>query len=210
MLLMTGRWKTIASAAITIAVLVGATAWLYEPQIWSAYFKLVVPQQRYLQQYGDGLLFLQIPSAFYAARMVGLPLSLAWFVQALVSAAALAAVVWTYRRPRERILSDAVLIVAGLLITPYAMNYDLVMLGWTLALLRQRGDNAPLDHYLILAVWTLPVTMMLAGLVNLPLATPMLACLLARLVWQLKQSEAAQPGRRTAPVWVPWNVSAQA
>ena len=46
----------------------------------------------------------------------------------------------------------------------------MVVLGWVLALLRQREGNEPIDHYLIIAVWTLPVTMMLAGLIYMPLA----------------------------------------
>lgn len=192
MLVVTGRWRAIMAAAITVAALVSATLWLYGAETWMAYFKEVVPQQRYLQEYGDGLLFLQIPSAFYAARLVGLPLTLAWSVQAMVSTCAAAAIVWTFWRRREPTLSLALLVVASFLATPYAMNYDLVVLAWVLALLRQSQDNAPLDHYMIVAVWTLPVTMMLAGWIHVPLAMPLLAAFAARLLWRLAQGEARQ------------------
>jgi len=189
-LVLTGRWRTIMSAAITTGALVAATTWLYGSDIWTAYFTQVVPQQRYLQETGNGLLLLQISSAFYAGRLVGLPLGVAWAAQALVSAVVLAAVVWTFWRRRDPTLSMALLVAAIFLFTPYSLNYDMVVLGWVLALLRQREGNEPLDHYLIMAVWTLPVTMMGAGLAHIPLALVVLSAFAARLVWQMARSEA--------------------
>jgi alpha-1,2-mannosyltransferase len=83
------------------------------------------------------------------------------------------------------------------LVTPYSLNYDMVVLGWILALLRQRQSNEPADHYLIIAVWLLPVAMMLAGLIYVPLAVFVLLAFAARLLWQLVQSEV--PRDRVAP-----------
>ena len=90
----------------------------------------------------------------------------------------------------------ALLIAATFLFTPYALNYDMVVLGWVLALIRQREGNAPLDHYLVVAVWMLPLTMMLAGLIHVPLAMPVLAAFAARLVWLLARTRLAS--RRTS------------
>lgn len=118
MLAMTGRWRTILAAAVTAAALVAATALLWGPEIWTEYFAKVLPQQRYLQEHGTGMLFLQIPSAFYAVRHLGLPVGLAWTLQAFVSALALAAVVWTYRRRRDPVLSTSLLVVATFLVSP--------------------------------------------------------------------------------------------
>ena len=192
MLVVSGRWRTIVSASATAAALVAATSWLYGVDIWLAYLDTVVPQQQILQEHGGGLLLLQAASAFHAGRLVGLPLGLAWALQAIVSAVAIAAVIWTFRRRRDPVLSTALLIAATFLVTPYALNYDMVVLAWVVALLRQRAGNEPIDHYLIVAVWSLPLTMMLAGLVHIPLALPVLAAFAARLVWQLAQSDAEQ------------------
>jgi putative flippase GtrA len=197
-LVLTGRWRTIASAALTTAALVAATTWLYGPEIWTEYLAKVVPQQHYLQEHGDGLLFLQIPSIFYAARHVGLPLGFAWALQALMSAVTLAAVAWTYWRRRDPVLSTALLIVAIFLASPYTLNYDMVIFGWVLALLRQRGGNEPVDHYLIMALWTLPAAMMIAGLIYIPLAVLVLSAFAARLVWQMAHSEAGERAAEAA------------
>ncbi len=194
MLVASGRWRIIASAAATTVALVAATSWFYGADIWMAYLRNVVPVQHFLQEHGSGMLFLQIPSAFYAGRLVGLPIALDWALQALVSAAAAAAVVWTFWRRRDPVLSAALLIVATFLITPYSLSYDMVVLGWVLALLRQREGNEPIDHYLIVAVWTLPLTMMLAGVIHIPLAMPVLAAFAARLVWQLAPEREAEVG----------------
>ena len=189
-LMASGRWRTIVAAAATAAALVAATSWLYGADIWMAYLRNVVPVQHFLQEHGNGMLFLQIPSTFYAVRLVGLPVSLAWVLQAIVSAVAVAAVIWTFRRRRDPVLSMALLVAAIFLVTPYSLNYDMVVLGWVLALLRQRAGNEPIDHHLIIAMWTLPLTMMLAGLVHIPLAMPVLAAFATRLVWRLARSEA--------------------
>jgi hypothetical protein len=169
MLVLTGRWRVIAAALGTTLLLFGATCWLYGIDVWREYLDKVVPMQRYLQENGAGLLLLQIPSAFYAGRLVGLPVWIDWIVQAGVSAAALAAVIWTYRKPRDPVLSTALLLTATFLFSPYTLNYDFVVLAWTLALLRQRPGLVQRDHALILLIWSLPVTMMIAGLAHIPL-----------------------------------------
>jgi alpha-1,2-mannosyltransferase len=194
MLAVSGRWRTMASAAATTAALVAATSWLYGADIWMAYLKNVVPMQHHLQEHGLGMLLLQIPSAFYAGRLLGLPVAADWALQAMVSSAAVAAVIWTFRRRRDPVLSAALLITATFLFTPYSMNYDMVVLAWAAALLRQRQANEPVDHYLIVAVWTLPLTMMLAGAIHIPLALPVLAAFAARLVWLLACEEAQERG----------------
>ena len=76
------------------------------------------------------------------------------------------------------------------LVSPYTLNYDMVVLGWVLALLRQRDDNELIDDYLIIAMWTLPATMMLAALIYVPLAVLLLGGFAARLIWRIRQGEA--------------------
>lgn len=207
MLVLTGRWRVIASAAATVLVLFAATSWLYCLDIWRDYLAKVVPMQRYLQENGDGLLLLQIPSAFYAGRLVGLPIRIDWILQAVVSAAALAAVVWTYWKPRDPVLSGALLVTATFLFSPYTLNYDFVIFAWVLALLRQRPGLVQRDHAVILAIWSLPVTMMIAGLAYIPLG---FLALVAFAAWLLRAL--AREADAAAWSWNPfgWRVPAGA
>ena len=189
-LAMHGRWRTIAAAAVTVITLVAATALIYGVDIWIGYLVKVLPQQYYLQEHQSGLLFRMVPSIFYGARVMGLPLGLAWVLQAILSTVGLAAVIWTFWRRRDPVLSTALLITAIFLISPYSLSYDMVVLGWVVALVRQREDTEPADHYLLMAVWALPAAMLLNSELRIPTAALVLSAFAARLVWRLARAEA--------------------
>jgi alpha-1,2-mannosyltransferase len=195
MLVLTGRWRTIAAAAATTAALVAVTAALYGPHIWMEYLAKIGPQQVYLLQTVG---FHMMPTAFAGMRLMGLPADGAWAVQAVQSAAALAATVWTFSRRRDGTLSVALLVTATFLFTPYSYNYDLTAIAYVAGTLRQRDDNTALDHCLILAAWGLPVAMVIVHLVlpQLPVACFVLPPLGARLLWRLgARPQAATPDR---------------
>jgi len=104
--------------------------------------------------------------------------------------------VWTFYRQRDEVLSLCLFVTAIFLFTPYSFCYDMVMLAWVAAVLRQRNDNAPFDHYLILFVWTLPVTMWVVGAtLHIPLAIIILPAFGGRLLWRLARTPAASQSR---------------
>jgi alpha-1,2-mannosyltransferase len=186
MLLLTGRWRTIAAAAGTALVLIAITAALYGADIWLEYARKVGAQQAWLLDHAGGYL---VPSVLYAAREAGLSASVAWTAQIIESALAFAAVVWTFYRRRDQILSLSLLVTAIFLVTPYSYNYDMVVLAWVAAVLRQRTDNLPIDHYLIVTVWMLPVAMMFVGVtLHIPLGVIVLPAFAARLLWRLARA----------------------
>jgi alpha-1,2-mannosyltransferase len=111
-----------------------------------------------------------VASAFVNARLIGLPLAADWVVQGVSSAAALAMVVWAFWRRRDPVLSLAVFVTATFLFSPWMLNYDMVIFGWVIALLRQRDDNTSADDALAIAIWTLPVTTLLFGAAHIPIA----------------------------------------
>jgi len=184
------RWLTIASAMVTTAVLVAATAALFGWTIWIEFWQKILPQQEYLTETGRGLLMVMVSSVFYGGRLLHLPLAIDWALQGLVSALAVAAVAWTYWRRRDPVLSLALLVTATFLFTPYILNYDMVVFGFVVAALRDRADNTPADHWLLIAVWALPVAMMLAGAAFVPLGPIVLIGFAARLLWRLGHGDA--------------------
>ena len=188
-LLLERRWLTIASAAATVAFLFVATAMLFGLDVWLDYWHKIVPQQMWLTENAGGLMFSLVSSLFFAARLIHLPLGIAWAIQYAGSAFAVAAVVWTYWRRRDPKLSLALFVTATFLFTPYILNYDMVMFGFVVALLRDRPDNTMRDHWLLLAVWSLPVTMMFAGAIWIPLAPVVLITFACWLLRRLAQSD---------------------
>ena len=147
----------------TTAALVTATAMLFGWNIWIEFWQNVVPQQQWLTVHGHGLLFAVVSSVFYGGAPSASAIAVDWALQDIASALAFAAVVWTYWKRRDPALSLALFVTATFLVTPYILNYDMVVFGFVVALLRERADNTKRDHALLIAVWTLPVTMMLAA-----------------------------------------------
>jgi hypothetical protein len=185
----TGRWRIIAAAAATAVALAGVTSLWFGADIWGDFVQKVMPQQRGLIADAGDFGWPMVSSAFVNARLIGLPRDLAWVLQAVFSAFAVVAVVWTFRRRRDPVLSQAFFVVATFLFSPWMLNYDMVVFGWIVALLRERQDNTKIDHALALVVWTLPLTMMALGAVNIPAAMFVLPAFAARLLWRLARGE---------------------
>jgi len=192
MLALTARWRSIASAAVTTLVLVGITAAIFGAHVWIDYVNVALPMQQRVLTHGGGIILPMMPTAFMNARLAGLPLDWVWVVQAIVSAAAIAAVVWTFRRRRDPVLSTALFVTASFLVTPYMFNYDMVVFGWVLAQMRGHEGTGTLDDHLAILVWTLPVTTMLLGLASIPISCLVLVAFGGRLIWRLARAGAVK------------------
>ncbi len=188
-LLLERRWVTIASAVATTAALIAATAMLFGWDVWIEFWNKVVPQQQWLTSHGEGLLFVMVSSVFYGARLLHLPVAVGWALQGITAALAAGALIWCYWRRRDPARSLALFVTATFLVTPYILNYDMVVFGFVVALLRERNDNTMADHWLLIAVWTLPVTMMIAAVAKIPLAPIVLIVFAGRLLWRLEQDD---------------------
>ncbi len=196
MLLLTREWRAIAAAVATTAALVVATGLLFGFSIWPEYIRQVLPLQSAILTDGQGIFTLMMPTVFMNARIAHLPLAAAWTLQGAVSVAAVAAVAWTYWRPRDPVLSVSLLVTAGFLVTPYAFNYDMVVFGWIIALLREKGgepaSDQRLDDRLAMAVWTLPVTAMVLALFGIPGSAVVLMAFAGRLLYRMRAQERAE------------------
>jgi alpha-1,2-mannosyltransferase len=159
MLLASGRWRVLAAAAATTLALFLATCIVFGFAIWAQYIREVLPLQRAIMDVEGGVAPAMMPTVFIGMRMIGAPLVLSYAVQICATAAALAAVGWTYARKRDAVLSQAFLATAVFLATPYAFSYDMPVLAWAILRLRLRADQSRSDTLLNLAVWLLPIAM---------------------------------------------------
>jgi hypothetical protein len=192
MLALTGRWRCMAAAAFTALVLLAATTAIFGTDVWIAYVDHALPKQADILSYASGILPPMVPTAFMNARIAGLPLAWCWAIQSIVSIAAIAAVIWTFWRRRDPVLSTALFLTASFLVTPYIFNYDMIVFGWVLAQLRDHDGTRPFDDRMAMVVWTLPITTMILGLALVPISFFALAAFAARLIWRMARSEAAR------------------
>src|ERR1019366_9825089 len=118
------------------------------------------PRQGQLLAPNSGFTLGSEPTVFASLRIAGVPPDAAMGAQIAMAAGAGGAVVWTFWRRRDPMLSVALLITATFLATPYALIYDMVVIGWVVVLIREHPYSTAWDHGLALAVWSLPITSM--------------------------------------------------
>ncbi len=125
------RWSVVAVAAATVGATALLTTVLLGPAIWTAFVTGVAETGRILA--GGTYPFFRMISAFASLRTMRLSVEICFAVHIAVALIALAGVVLARFRlaPRDAI---GVAIIAGLLFSPYAYDYDLPILAIGLAL----------------------------------------------------------------------------
>ncbi len=189
MLLLTGRWRTIAAATATIALLVAAASLAFGPKVWIAYVNDAMPVQSHVFLRSFEHWMVHVPTAFMNARIAGLSVEAGIIAQVPLSLAAIAGVVWTFWRRRDPGLSNALLVTATFVVTPYVFNYDMVVFGFVAITLINRTDNAAWDYGLMLAVWAIPFLTVPLGMAGIPVSCLPAAALGARLLWRIAKAE---------------------
>ncbi|HEY7608704.1 MAG TPA: glycosyltransferase family 87 protein [Alphaproteobacteria bacterium] len=160
LVLIAGRhWIAFLSAALATAALCVVATLVFGVENWIAFWNNLPIQQHNLEA---GLLYLfKMPTMFAAARLLGGGVTLAYALQAAVglAVAALTLVVW-YRRRGTLALRAALLAVALVLISPYAYDYDMVVLALPIALVVADGLERgwmPGMRTMLVAVWIAPL-----------------------------------------------------
>jgi hypothetical protein len=121
-LISAGLWRTIAAAAVTVALCAALSSWAFGADIWPVWLHQMVDYSGHF----DPLNYL-MPTIEANARMVGLPARIALLVQAAVTIP-VTIVVWRAFRAGVTERAAALLVVGTFLATPHAFNYDMPMM----------------------------------------------------------------------------------
>ena len=188
------RWRAFSSAAATAILLAALSASLFGPDAWSAFLH-ATPATLAADAGGDFAAWDSVQTWYSFASFLGASPVVAWSVYALTAGCSAGAICWLWRAPVSYNLKAAAASVGVLLVTPYVMSYDMVVLVVAVAfLIKQdlatgfrRGDLA-----VYLLVLFAPLYPMIAqGLVPLlPLTDSLL------LAWILRRAvNARTPGQ---------------
>jgi hypothetical protein len=156
-LLIGGYWRALGAmvAALTVLILVSVAVFGLGP--WLAFFHNLSYAQDQLAL--GHLPWRRMPTVFVAARMSGLDAAAAQLVQGAVALCVVAGVAWAWWRGVPFGLKAALLVAAIPLTTPWAHDYDLVILllpiGW-LILEEQRARLRFAEITILVLVWMLP------------------------------------------------------
>ncbi|MFC3077294.1 glycosyltransferase family 87 protein [Phenylobacterium terrae] len=194
-----GRWRSFAAAAASALGLCAASWAMLGPEVWAAF----------LDNFGklgaviDGKLLPQakIPTLFVAARELGAPSGLAYALHGGLALALAGLTVLAWRRPGPQRLKVALAVPAILSVSPYAFDYDLVLLAIPIALLAEhaRRDELPAGAKaaLVLAYFTPVAFSGLAQLTHVQLMPLGVLALYAAAWASLRRAAAAQAPLRS-------------
>lgn len=171
-LLATGRWTTIVSAAATVIALIAMSTLLFGMNVWHAFAESATFTRTIVLEAG-GTGWEKIQSLFSAVRMWGGGIDLAYAAQAALALVLAVTIIRLWRSQASFELKAAALAIASLLATPYVLDYDLVVLGIAIAFLARHGFARgfhPYEISLLALAWAAPfLTRSIAGLSGIPL-----------------------------------------
>ena len=184
-LIATRRWRAIAAAAFTAIAFAAASLMMFGVRTWAAFLHDLPESSRQLNigQMGWG----KIQSVYGGLRLLGLGSGPAYLVQVIVAlaCATIAVIIWRAHRVSFDIKA-AVLVTATLLVTPYVVDYDFVVLALPIAWMARDGAQngfLPWEKPILLMTWLLPIfARWLALTASIPLAPLVIAILLACIV----------------------------
>ncbi len=152
-----GYWRALGAMAAALAVLIIITVMAFGLGPWFAFFQNLSYAQDQLAL--GHLPWRRMPTVFVAARMSGLDAASAQLAQGVVALGVIAGVVWAWWRGVPFGLKAALLVAAIPLTTPWAHDYDLVILLMPIAWLILEAQRVPLrfaEITILVLVWILP------------------------------------------------------
>jgi hypothetical protein len=132
-MLLTRRWTAVVTAAAVVVTSALASTLAFGPRIWIAWLGAIKESAGYLEQ-GRYPLFRMI-SAYSSLYKAGLAPSVAFWAQVGVACLALGTVAFAVMRGPSQRFALGVTAIASVMISPYAYDYDLPIIGIGLALL---------------------------------------------------------------------------
>lgn len=180
-LLVSRRWRALACAAASAAGLL-ALSWLVFGTACWANFLAHAHDATTTMEFGY-VGFARMESAFAVARLAGASIAAAYAAQVLSAGIAVYALVWMQRRAPSPALERSAICLASLLMTPFVLHYDMVLLALPLAwMLREWIDTGfpPYSKPLLLAVFCAPATFLWTPV---PFGLPVALLFGGYLVW---------------------------
>jgi alpha-1,2-mannosyltransferase len=185
-LLAAREWRALAWAIGTVVLLSLISLVVFGPGFWLAFFEAAreAGSARVVNEMFERI-FMHMTTLLAAARMLGLPPAMAGAIQIAGAAIACAAVWFAFRRQGPSDARTAVLVTATFLVSPYTLNYDLLLLMPAAVALFRRGAAAgfyPLERLVYLALWLIPTLGMVLNRLDLPVM-PLIVLLFGAIAW---------------------------
>ena len=163
-------WRTIAVAALTLAILIGASIAVFGTAVWSDYWNLTTPFEMGFLYHFQGMYAAMMLSPFAGLRRIGLPYFDALALQIVISIVVIVLTMKGVRKTDDIRRQTFIILSAMPLVTPYIFNYDMVALSVPLTCALWRETDLPrwkIPVYLL--AWLTPLLSMFVALSGYPL-----------------------------------------
>jgi hypothetical protein len=169
-----GRWRTIAAAAATVALLGLASLLAFGSDSFAIFVRHLPISQAMADE--GAVPWGTMPSPYVFALSLGAPVGVARVLQGAAALSAAAGVWRVWRKPDAFEAKAAILVAGSLLVSPYLFYYDLtwaaLAIAW-LALLGLRTGFRRGEREILVFAWLAPLLMPpLYALISLPLGFP--------------------------------------
>ncbi len=173
-LLAGGRWRTIAAAGVTVALLVLTTVVAFGPDIWSAFLASSKIARVQLIESGE-VGWYKVQSVLAWMRMWGGSVQAAYAVHGAVVLTVAGAIIWLWRSAASYPLKAAGLATASIIAAFHSHDYDLMILAPAIAFLAADGLSrgfSPYARTILAAAWIAPlIARSLAQVTLIPFGT---------------------------------------
>ena len=167
------RWTTLATAAATVAMFAAASYLAFGEAAWRGFVAGSAAATDALNHnlVGD----YKMQSTFAAVRLLGGSVATAYAVHAAVALLVLVAMMMTLRKDPEPAAAGALMVAATLLVSPFVLDYDLLLLAlplvWLFSQAMQTGFR-PGEKLICALAFVLPlIARTIALATNVPLGT---------------------------------------
>lgn len=193
------QWRTLIVAGLCSVVWIGASVAVFGSDAWHAFAAYLPEFNRILVEHGGSEMWLGMPTAFAISRSLGLSVSAAYAVHAMVAVPAVLVMAFLWIKHARFELRATAFVVATLLMQPYIMFYDLVWLILPIVFLMCDAKVQALNRmewFILAAAWLAPAQGVLAAYVGLYLQVvpAILVVLLAVVMRRYLASSSAQVG----------------
>ena len=192
-----GRWRAFFAAAATAIALAGISLAMFGAETWRAFLNSLGFTSHEIIQNGE-VQFYTMQTVFAGARLLGAGIAASYLSQIVAAAIAATIVVWIWRLDIQFELKASAFVAGLVLVSPYIIYYDLVVLGLPIAWLALEGRRSgflPFEKSLLVVAWLLPlVCEPVASYAHVPL-TPFVCFLLLALIIRRSKMAVRAPVR---------------
>lgn len=171
-MVMARQWRALWAFMATVCLFILASVLVFGAAVWKGFIQNIPFATEVLEKNYVG--YEKMVSVFAAVRLLHGSVPLSYLIQIIVSSFVLSALLYIAFRRRAALKTGMMLIISALIVTPFLMDYDLMILApvlaWTFSQAQKQGF-LPYERFIVACAFLLPMfARPIALLIHVPLS----------------------------------------